>query len=403
MRRQIVALAGTVLLSMGLAAGYAWYTHDEWAAGEPTPDFHLAKLLAAIRLATQRYLDVEHARADGYMQTSGNVPLQGYRFHNPAIARLDYTRPSTLFYIRADGQWHLVGLAYAVPGQRPAEPLFPGVGWRRQGALCRYADWQEFPARSPAGCPRHHPDTGSPFLTWSPAQWEVHLWLWYPNPSGLFAGLNPLLAPFDDRTIPPAQAGSWAEWRAHAAFSTVNHHVSGWLVLLMGVVMAITHVWGEGRRSRLHGFWALPPLALAAFILYRSDPEYWPFGVQSWAAMPGDWETIEHKLSDLIILAIGLVEWLRRRGALAHRAWGLLFPWLAIMGGTILLFHLHPVSNFNYLGRSNLPHLTEGITAILAGVTYLVGEWKLVRPRWWRLVPVLFVLLMGAQLILYVE
>jgi hypothetical protein len=82
---------------------------------------------------------------------------------------------------------------------------------------------------------------------------------------------------------------------------------------------------------------------------------------------------------------------------------GCSFPGWRSWGGTILLFHLHPVSNFNYLGRSNLPHLTEGITAILAGVTYLVGEWKLVRPRWWRLVPVLFVLLMGAQLILYVE
>jgi len=104
-----------------------------------------------------------------------------------------------------------------------------------------------------------------------------------------------------------------------------------------------------------------------------------------------------------IILAMGVVEWLRVRGTLSHWAWGLIFPGLAITGGTILLFHLHPVSNFNYLGRNNQPHITEGITAILAGATYLLGEWGIMKQRWWRLVPPALVVLMGVQLILYLE
>ncbi len=403
MRMQLVALAGVVLLTMGLAAGYQWYPEGKWFAALPEKDFHLSKLIADIRVATQRYQDMERAKADGYAQISGNVPLEGYHFHRPGIAGFDYTQPSTLLYIRTNEKWQLVGLEYALPGQRPAETPFPGVAWERHLARCRYADWQEFPAPSRDRCPQAHPDTKSPVAAWYPDLWVLHLWLWYPNPYGLFASLNPLLAPFDDRTIPPDGAGSWAEWNAHTAFSNFNHNFSGWLVLVMGVAMVVPVVWGERQRSRLNLLWAAPALALAAFILYRSDPEYWPFGVRSFAETLGDREALEHKLSGLIILAMGVVEWLRVRGTLSHWAWGLIFPWLAITGGTILLFHVHPVSNFNYLGRHNQPHITEGITAILAGVTYLLGEWGIMRQRWWRLVPGVLVILMGVQLIVYLE
>lgn len=61
-------------------------------------------------------------------------------------------------------------------------------------------------------------------------------------------------------------------------------------------------------------------LALAAFILYRSDPEYWPFGVRILAETLGDREAVEHKLSGLLILAMGVVEWRRVRGTLSHWA-----------------------------------------------------------------------------------
>lgn len=403
MRRQLVALAGIVLLMAGLAAGYDWYTHGKWYAKEPAKDFRLAKLIADIRLATERYLDVAQAKADGYAQISGNVPLEGYHFHKLGIGQFEYAQPATLLYIRTDGTWRLVGLEYAVAGERPAESPFPGVAWERRRAMCRYGDWQEFPSRSRQGCPSMHPETKSPFVAWYPDLWVIHLWLWYPNPYGLFASLNPLLAPFDDRTLPPDEAGSWAAWREHTAFSNFNHNASGWLVVLMGLAMGVAVVWGREEHGRLHFLWPTLALGLAAFILYRSDPEYWPFGARSLVEALGDREAIEHKLSGLIILAIGIVEWLRVRGTLSHWAWGLLFPWLAITGGTLLLFHLHPVSNFNYLGRNNQPHITEGITAILAGATYLLAEWGIMRQRWWRLVPAVLVILMGAQLILYLE
>jgi len=101
-------------------------------------------------------------------------------------------------------------------------------------------------------------------------------------------------------------------------------------------------------------------------------------------------------LAGLVLLTAGLAagyEWY------THGKWYAREP----AKGTILLFHLHPVSNFNYLGRNNQPHITEGITAILAGVTYLLGEWGIMRQRWWKLVPAVLVVLMGVQLIVYLE
>ncbi|MBI3637475.1 MAG: hypothetical protein HY216_14880 [Candidatus Rokubacteria bacterium] len=403
MRKQIVAIAGIVFLTAGLALGYDWYIHEKWYAKEPAKDFALSKLIADIRSTTARYQDVEQAKVDGYVQVSGNVPLRGYHFSKAGIARFDYAEPSTLLYVRTDGRWQLVGVEYALP-RHPAERPFPGVAWERELAMCRYADWQEFPSSSATSCPPSHPETKSAFVAWYPDLWAIRLWLWYPNPYGLFASLNPLLAPFDDRTIPPDEAGSWAQWNAHTTFSNFNHNVSGWVVSFMGLAMIVPVLWGERRqRSRLDVLWALLALGLAGFILYRSDPTAWPYGVRSLAETLGDRETVEHKLSGLIILAMGTVEWLRLRGTLSHWAWGLIFPWLAITGGTILLFHLHPVSNFNYLGRNNLPHITEGITAILAGATYLLGTWGIMTQRWWRAVPAVFVILVGVELILYLE
>jgi hypothetical protein len=32
---------------------------------------------------------------------------------------------------------------------------------------------------------------------WHPDLVTMHLWLWYPNPDGVFNPTNPLIAPFD--------------------------------------------------------------------------------------------------------------------------------------------------------------------------------------------------------------
>lgn len=202
MRGRLYALAGVVLLTIGLAAGYERYVEGRLLVPVPEKNLQLSKLLAQIRTATQRYLDVEQAEADGYMQISGHVPLEGIHFQKAEITKVDYVRPSTLLYVRSEGQWQLAGLGYTVKGERPTESPFPGINWERRPATCRYADWHEFPAHSRDACPKAHPETQSLFGAWPPDSWVIKLWLWYPNPNGLFAGVNPLLEPFDDHTSP---------------------------------------------------------------------------------------------------------------------------------------------------------------------------------------------------------
>ena len=41
------------------------------------------------------------------------------------------------------------------------------------------------------------PGSGAKFTFWHPQLVTLHMWLWYPNPSGLFSGTNPLVTPFN--------------------------------------------------------------------------------------------------------------------------------------------------------------------------------------------------------------
>ena len=111
----------------------------------------------------------------------------------------------------------------------------------------------------------------------------------------------------------------------------------------------------------------------------------------------------EHKFSGILVLSLGLVEVFRARGRLVHRAWGLFLPALAVTAGGILLGHDHTVNNFRFLGRSNLPHITEGITAILIGASKLLHDWRLWRGRLAGLGWPALAMALAAQLLLFRE
>jgi hypothetical protein len=40
-------------------------------------------------------------------------------------------------------------------------------------------------------------ESGSPFFFWHPKLVTLHVWIWYPNSDGLYASMNPLVAPFN--------------------------------------------------------------------------------------------------------------------------------------------------------------------------------------------------------------
>jgi len=138
-----------------------------------------ASLLAAVRQATAKYHDVDKAIADGYLPPSADecveVPgLGGMGIHsvNPALASdltVDPTKPELLLYApKNGGGFKLVGVEWFVPvadpSNPPPQPVLFGQGF--DGPM-----------------PGHEP--GQPW------HYDLHVWTWEPNPSGMFAQFNP--------------------------------------------------------------------------------------------------------------------------------------------------------------------------------------------------------------------
>ena len=53
------------------------------------------------------------------------------------------------------------------------------------------------PQASQDRCAKTAPDTGAAFTFWHPDLVTLHVWLWYPNPDGVFASYNPFVKPFN--------------------------------------------------------------------------------------------------------------------------------------------------------------------------------------------------------------
>ena len=390
-----------LFLLASVVMGWGAPAHAHFAA-QPPKDVYLAKRIAEVREATARYQDLEAARAAGYVQVTGNLPLLGYRFVHPGITSFAYDRPVGLIYARQGERWHLAGVEYSLAGEaHPDAQPFPGIGWTREPATCRYTDWHELEGVSREKCPPRHPE-GAPLASWQPPRWFIRVWLWYPNPSGMFARLNPLLAPFDDHSLPPSGFWTWEAWDRDVIYSTRNHNVAGWIVLAIGSIMFLQGF--EIRRAPwLRPSWTVLAMVIGVLILIFSDPEAWPVGSLTLVQSLESKEVFEHKLSGVVVLALGLVEYLRLRWTLANRAWGLFLPALSIVAGAILVQHQHAVSNFSYLGRANLPHVTEGITAILIGASKVLCDWRIWQGRLAALACPALTVALALQLILYTE
>jgi hypothetical protein len=157
----------------------------------------LAAQLAAGRLATGRYAtNLRAAKADGYQIITRMIPDMGWHFLNPAVQGFDVTRPHILVYERHGRSWQLAAFEWVFP-QTPASPPLPGATYGSFAAACHYQDGTFVFARVQELCAPRSPQTGARFNFWHPDLVTLHVWVWYPNPAGLYNGTNPYIRPFN--------------------------------------------------------------------------------------------------------------------------------------------------------------------------------------------------------------
>jgi hypothetical protein len=157
----------------------------------------LAGQLARARLATARYAtSLRAARAAGYQIITRMIPDMGYHFMNPTIQGFDVTKPPILVYEHRGDAWQLGALEWVFTAT-PATPPLPGATYGSFAAACHYKDGTFVPAPSQDLCAKRSPETRAPFNFWHPDLVTLHVWLWYPNPDGLYSGTNPYIRPFN--------------------------------------------------------------------------------------------------------------------------------------------------------------------------------------------------------------
>lgn len=180
-----------------LMVALTWSGVPYLASAQPAPDKEVITQLASARIATAKYAtDLERAKTDGYNIISQMIPNMGYHFLNSKIEGFDITKPPILVYVRRGDAWQLVALEWAWP-KKPAVPPLRGAAYGSFGAACHYADGSFLPSGMESMCAKKNPQSGAAFTFWHPALVTLHVWVWYPNPNGVFGEFNPLLTPFN--------------------------------------------------------------------------------------------------------------------------------------------------------------------------------------------------------------
>jgi hypothetical protein len=194
MRKLILVAVAVLAVGMTAALAAGGTTHRAHSRASATP---LAQSLAAARLATAKYAtDLNRAKADGYQIITQMIPDMGYHFLNPKVTGFNVTKPAILVYVKRGSTYQLGALEWVFTS-KPGKPPLPGAKYGAFGAACHYVDGTFVPAASQDECAKTSPQSGAAFGFWHPNLVTMHVWLWYPNPSGIYSGTNPLVIPFN--------------------------------------------------------------------------------------------------------------------------------------------------------------------------------------------------------------
>jgi hypothetical protein len=196
MRKLVLAVALLAVAAVTVVA-----TASSGAAGRPEAktavNQTLVNALARARVATAKYAtNLNRAKADGYGIITKMIPDMGFHYMNPKITGFNPAKPPILVYQKRGSLWTLGALEWVFT-EKPKTPPLPGATYGAFGAGCHYKDGTYVPAEAQDSCPKTAPGSGSAFNFWHPNLITMHIWLWYPNPSGLYSGTNPLVHPFN--------------------------------------------------------------------------------------------------------------------------------------------------------------------------------------------------------------
>jgi copper resistance protein D len=184
------------------------------------------------------------------------------------------------------------------------------------------------------------------------------------------------------------------------AYSELNHHVAGVFVLLAGGIALLASadsVRFSWARFGWPGFFFL----LGVFLLVRHDPESWPVGPLSLQESLSDAQVVQHVIFACIVLAIGIVEWLRCRGILTHSAWSLVFPALAVSAAFMLFAHKHgegPSADKIYRH-----HIIMAIAGVIAMIAKVIDDTQLVKGKISSYLWTGLMMFIGLMLLIYTE
>lgn len=164
-------------------------------SGHGSTDLPAAQIAKA-RLATAKYAtDLDAAKADGYVPLTQQIAGMGWHFINPKVTGFDVRKPPILVYEKHGKTWQLGALEWVFP-QTPATPPLKGASYGAFPAACHYADGTFTVTPAQSGCAPTSPQSGAAFGFWHPDLVTLHVWIWYPNPDGLYASMNPLVDAF---------------------------------------------------------------------------------------------------------------------------------------------------------------------------------------------------------------
>lgn len=149
--------------------------------------------IEAARLATEKYVDIEAAKADGYVQITQFIPGLGMHMVNltSVESSFDPAQPSQLLYEPTDDRlgWVLVGVAYSQPviDENTPPPGFAGPldSWHYHTDLC-FGAWGVKITETEAEC------VGGVYV--ARTGWLCHFWLYKDSPEGMFSHENSLVS-----------------------------------------------------------------------------------------------------------------------------------------------------------------------------------------------------------------